>query len=425
MLYLRFSMEILLRQVKIVDPSSPFHQQTKDILVKNGLITEVGEINDSTAHQINIKGLHVSAGWMDIFSNFCDPGFEYKETLETGANAAAAGGYTNVMILPNTNPVVHNKSGVEYIVQRSKDFAVSIHPVAAVTKNTEGKELAEMYDMHQSGAIAFSDGINPIQSSGLLVKALQYLKAIDRVIIQLPDDKSISPSGLINEGIISTQLGLAGKPAIAEEVIIARDIELLRYTNSKIHFTGISTAKSVELIRQAKKEGLSVTCSVTPYHLCFTDEDLTEYDTNLKVNPPLRSKEDQQALKQALLDGTIDCIATHHLPQDVDHKIVEFEYAHFGMVGLETSFAAIRTYFPELGLERTVELLSNQPRKIFDLQIGSINKNSEACLTLFLPDEKWTVNDLHSKSKNSPFIGKQLTGKPVGIINKDKVFLNQ
>ena len=424
MLYLRPLMEILLRQVKIIDPSSPFHQQTKDILIKNGIISEVGEIN-SAVQQINIDGLHVSNGWLDAFSNFCDPGFEFKETLETGANAAAAGGYTNVMILPNTSPVVHNKGGVEYIVQRSRDFAVSIHPIAAITKNTEGKELAEMYDMHQSGAVAFSDGTNPIQSSGLLVKALQYLKAIDKVVIQLPDDKSISPSGLINEGIVSTQLGLPGKPAISEEVIIARDIELVRYTNSKIHFTGISTAKSVELIKQAKKEGLSVTCSVTPYHLCFTDEDLIEYDTNLKVNPPLRSKEDQQALKQALLDGTIDCIATHHLPQDIDHKIVEFEYAHFGMVGLETSFAAIRTYFPELTLEKIIDLLSSKPRSIFDLPSHSINKNSEACLTLFLPNEKWTVNDLHSKSKNSPFIGKQLTGKPAGIINKDKVFLNQ
>jgi dihydroorotase len=418
-------MEILLRQVKIIDPSSPFHQQTKDILVKNGVIEEVGEINNSTVQPLNIPGLHVSTGWLDVFSNFCDPGFEYKETLQTGATAAAAGGYTSVMVLPNTSPVVHNKAGIEYIVQRSRDFVVNIHPIAAITKNTEGKELAEMYDMHQSGAVAFSDGTNPIQSSGLLVKALQYLKAIDKVVIQLPDDKSISPSGLVNEGIISTQLGLPAKPAIAEEVIIARDIELVRYTNSKIHFTGISTAKSVELIKQAKKDGLSVTCSVTPYHLCFTDEDLIQYDTNLKVNPPLRTKEDLAALKQAVLDGTIDCIATNHLPQDIDHKIVEFEYAHFGMVGLETSFAAIRTYFPELALEKLIELLSNKPRSIFDLPVASINKKSEASLTLFLPDAKWTVNDLHSKSKNSPFSGRELTGRAIGVINKDKVFLNQ
>ncbi|MBO9683495.1 MAG: dihydroorotase [Flavisolibacter sp.] len=418
-------MEILLRQVKIIDPSSPFHQQTIDILIQNGIIKEVGKIDNATARQISIEGLHASQGWLDVFSNFCDPGFEYKETLQTGSDAAASGGYTDVMILPNTSPVVHNKAGIEYIVQRSRDFAVNIHPIAAVTKNTEGKELAEMYDMHQSGAVAFGDGTSPIQSAGLLLKALQYLKAIDKAVIQVPDDKSVNPSGLMNEGIVSTQLGLPGKPAIGEELMIARDIELVKYTNSKIHFTGISTAKSVELIRQAKKEGLAVTCSVTPYHLCFTDDDLVQYDTNLKVNPPLRTKEDQQALKQGLVDGTIDCIATHHLPQDIDHKIVEFEYAHFGMIGLETSFAVIRTYFPELGLEKTVDLLSNRPRMIFDLPTQSINKNSPACLTLFLPEEKWTVEELHSKSKNSPFIGKQLTGKPVGIINKDKVFLNQ
>jgi dihydroorotase len=418
-------MEILLRQVRIIDPSSPFHQQTIDILVDHGIIKEVGKVDSSTDRQISIDGLHVSQGWLDVFSSFCDPGFEFKETLQTGSDAAAAGGYADVMILPNTSPVVHNKAGIEYIVQRSKDFVTNIHPIAAITKNTEGKELAEMYDMHQSGAVAFSDGTCSIQSSGLLLKALQYLKAIDKAVIQVPDDKSVNPSGLMNEGIVSTQLGLPGKPAVAEELMIARDIELVKYTNSKIHFTGISTAKSVELIRQAKKEGLAVTCSVTPYHLCFTDEDLVQYDTNLKVNPPLRTKEDMKALKQALLDGTIDCIATHHLPQDIDHKIVEFEYAHFGMVGLETSFAVIRTCFPELGLEKTIELLSNKPRSIFDLSINSIDKNSPACLTLFLPEKQWTVEELHSKSKNSPFIGKQLTGKPVGIINKDKVFLNQ
>jgi dihydroorotase len=418
-------MEIFLRQVKIIDPSSPFHQQTKDILIENGVIKDVGQISNSNAKQINIQDLHVSVGWLDVFANFCDPGFELKETLETGSNAAAAGGYTDVMIVPNTSPVVHNKAGIEYIIQRSKDFVVNLRPIAAITKNTEGKELAEMYDMHQSGAVAFSDGTSPIQSSGLLLKALQYLRAIDKAVIQLPDDKSVNPSGLMNEGIISTQLGLPGKPAVAEELMIARDIELVKYTNSKIHFTGISTAKSVELIKEAKRKGLSVTCSVTPYHLCFTDEDLVDYDANLKVNPPLRSKEDQDALKQALLDGTIDCIATHHLPQDTDHKMVEFEYAHFGMIGLETGFAVIRTYFPELGLEKTIDLLSNKPRSIFDLQTNSINKNSEACLTLFRPDEKWTVGELHSKSRNSPFIGKELTGKPVGIINKDKVFLNQ
>ena len=418
-------MNILIRQVRIIDSSSPFHQQTKDILIENGIITSIGEINQPIDNEINIEGLCVSQGWLDVFSHFNDPGFEYKETLETGANAAAAGGYTDVMIIPNTAPALHNKSSIEYIVERSKKLAVTIHPIAAITKNTEGKELAEMYDMHQSGAVAFSDGINTIQSSGLMMKALQYIKAINRTLIQIPDDKTISANGLMNEGIVSTQLGLPGKPAIAEELMIRRDIELAKYTGSKIHITGISTAKTVELIKEAKVQGIKVSCSVTPYHLCFSDKDLVGYDTNFKVNPPLRTATDVEALKAGILDGTIDCIATHHLPQDSDHKIVEFEYAHYGMIGLETSFAAVRTSLPQLSIEKTIELFSINPRKIFDLPSRSINVNETASLTLFLPDEKWTIESFQSKSKNSAFNKKQLTGKPIGIINKDKLFLNE
>ncbi|MGN6401551.1 MAG: dihydroorotase [Flavisolibacter sp.] len=418
-------MDILLRQVRIIDPSSPFHQQKVDILIQNGSIVQIGSVEAKADREVNIPGLCASPGWTDIFANFCDPGFEYKETLETGAGAAASGGYTDVMVLPNTAPTLHNKAAIEYVVQKSRLLPVNVHPIAAITKNTEGKELAEMYDMHASGAVAFSDGTCTLQSSGILLKALQYIKAIDKTIIQIPDDKAISATGLMNEGIVSTTLGLAGKPAIAEELMIQRDIELAKYTGSKIHITGISTANSVALIKKAKKDGIAVSCSVTPYHLCFVDEDLQQYDTNLKVNPPLRTKADREALKAAVLDGTIDCIATHHLPQDTDHKVVEFEYAHYGMTGLETSLAVIRTCMPELSLERLVELLSFHPRKIFDLPPASIALKEMACLSLFLPDDKWTVKGLKSKSKNSPFIGKELTGKPVGIINKDKVFLNE
>lgn len=418
-------MDILLRQVRIVDPSSPFHQQKVDLLIQKGFISQIGSVEAKADQEITIDGLCVSPGWTDVFAHFCDPGFEYKETLETGAAAAAGGGYTDVMILPNTAPVLHNKSGIEYIVQKSKVLPVTVHPIAAITKNTEGKELAEMYDMHESGAVAFSDGTSTLQSSGILLKALQYVKAIGKTIIQVPDDKAISATGLMNEGIVSTQLGLAGKPAIAEELMVLRDIELAKYTGSKIHISGVSTAKSIEFIKQAKKEGIAVTCSVTPYHLCFSDKDLEQYDTNLKVNPPLRTRDDVEALKKAVLDGTVDCLATHHLPQDTDHKVVEFEYAQYGMLGLETGFAVTRTCLPELSLEKLVELFSVNPRKIFDLPAASINQDEIACLSLFLPDEKWTVGSLRSKSKNSPFPGKQLTGKPVGIINKDKVFLNE
>lgn len=418
-------MSILLRQVRIIDPLSPFHQQTADILIQHGVIAAIGQVNEQADKIIDIPGLHVSTGWLDTFSHFCDPGFEYRETLETGANAAAAGGFTDVMILPNTAPVLHNKAGIEYIVQKTKTLAVQVHPIAAVSRNTEGKELAEMYDMHASGAIAFSDGTRPIQSGGLLLKALQYIKAIDKTIIQLPDDHSISKPGLVNEGIVSTQLGLPGKPAIAEELMISRDIELAAYTGSKIHFTGISTARSCALIKKAKEAGLHVTAAVSPYHLCFTDADLTQYDTNLKLNPPLRTAEDRDALRAAVMDGTIDCIASHHLPFDADHKQIEFENAEYGMTGLETSFAITKTCLPSLSLERLVALFSTNARAIFGLQELSIKKGNKASLSLFLPDSRWKVGGLESKSTNTVFIGKELTGLPAGIINQDKLFLKQ
>ena len=416
-------MDILVRQAHIIDPSSPFHLQTIDILVQNGIIAAMGTINESADQVVALNGLHASPGWTDIFSHFCDPGFESRETLETGSAAAAAGGYTDVFLMPNTSPVVHNKAGVEYIVQRSKNLPVTIHPIGAITRNNEGKELAEMYDMHQSGARAFSDGINTIQSAGLLVKALQYLRAINKTIIQVPDDRTISASGLMNEGIVSTRLGLPGMPAIAEELMITRDIELAAYTDAKIHITGVSTARGLELIRKAKAAGVSVTCSVTPYHLCFSDEDLVHYDTHLKVNPPLRTKEDVAALRKAVAEGLVDCIAVHHLPHDVDHKIVEFEYAQFGMTGLETSFALVRSCMPELELEKIISLFSIGPRRIFDLPAATIDMHQPASFRLFLPDEKWMVNNLHSRSGNTPLLGRELTGKPVGIINKDKLFL--
>jgi dihydroorotase len=418
-------MNILIRQALIIDPSSPFHQQKVDLFIQNGTIADIGNISGSFDKEVQIEGLCVSPGWLDPFAHFCDPGFEFRETLETGAWSAAAGGYTDVMILPNTNPCLHNKAGIEYIVQRSRNLPVSIHPIAAITKNNEGKELAEMYDMHQSGAIAFSDGVSTVQSSGLMVKALQYIKAISKTIIQVPDDKSVSGPGLVNEGVISTRLGLPGKPAIAEELMVSRDIELASYTGSRLHITGISSERSLRLIREAKAGGIKVTCSVTPYHLWFSDEDLLRYDTNLKVNPPLRTRQDQAALKQGLIDGSIECIATHHLPHNTDNKMVEFEYAQYGMIGLETGFAVVRTCVPQLSPERLVELFSTNARKIFDLPGVSITKNAVAALTLFLPEKKWSTDKFRSRSKNTPFAGKELTGKPVGIINKDSLFLNE
>lgn len=418
-------MKVLIRNATIHSPSSPLNGQSTDILLENGIITAIAnDIQNGHDQLIEFKNLHVSEGWMDCFANFCDPGDEYKEDLLTGTNAAASGGYTTVMLLPNTNPVVNNKSQVEYLMQKGKTLASTIHPMGAITKNTEGNELTEMYDMHYSGAIAFTDGTNAVQSSGILLKALQYITAIDGIIIQMPDDKSMSANGQMNEGITSTKLGLPGKPAIAEELQIARDIELAKYTGSKIHFTGISTKRSLQLIKNAKSEGLHVSCSVTPYHLFFCDEDLSDYDTNLKVNPPLRTKEDMFGLREGFKTGSIDFVASHHQPQDWDNKTCEFEYAKNGMTGLESVFGVIGLC--GLDQEQFIKMQTETIRKIFNLPFPEIKIGSKANLTLFDPNGEYIFTDQHifSKSKNNPFIGKKLKGQTFGIINGDKVFLS-
>lgn len=421
-------MTILIRQAHIIDPGSVYHSTIQDVFIDNGRIKQIGQLQNITADKvIEQPNLHLSPGWVDLFAHFCDPGFEYKETLETGIAAAAAGGFTEVMVLPNTNPVVAGKSQVEYIVQKSKNAVVNIHPLGAVTKQTEGKELAEMYDMRTAGAVAFSDGLLPVQSSGLLLKALQYVKAIDGTIIQIPDDKTIGTYGLINEGIVSTRLGLPGKPMLSEEIQLSRDIKLARYADSKLHFTGVTSPKSIDYINRAKNHGIAITCSVTPAHLYFCDEDLQTYDTNLKLYPPLRTAAERELLRESVLDGSVDCIATHHEPHEFDSKICEFEFAKPGMIGLESCYGVMGAVFGErLTAEKWIELISINPRKVLGLPIPSIKENELANVTLFDPSATYTFTEDHirSNSRNSAFIGKELKGKVIGIINSTQLKLN-
>jgi dihydroorotase len=412
-------MNLLIKQATVADPHSPFNGQVTDIFIEDGKIVEIGaHIDSKNTNIIEAKGLQAAPGFADGFAQFGDPGYEYKETLETGANAAAAGGYTAVIVLPNTLPAVDNKAAVEYITRGSSHLPARIYPSGAITKNNAGKELAEMYDMRAAGATYFTDGTKPLQSPGILLKALQYIKAFNGVLVQLPDDQSINPGGLMNEGIISTQLGLPGKAAIAEELMVQRDIALAAYAGSSIHFTGISTARSVEYIKEAKNKGIPVTCSVTPHHLFFCDEDLQQYDTNLKMYPPLRNRTDREALKKAVLDGSIDCIASHHMPHEYDSKVLEFEYAQPGMTGLETCFSAFNTLFPGMNMNRLVELFSVNTRKIFGLETATIAKHQPANLVLVDRDKEWTpsANSFRSRCSNSAYIGKSLKGKVITTI---------
>lgn len=424
--YLRTLMNILIKQATVIDATSPFNGQKVDILISNGTISSIKKnIKADTQKIIEAKNLCISPGWVDIFADFADPGYEFRETLESGAAAASAGGFTDVCIIPNTKPAIDQKAIVEYIIQKAKSLPVTVHPLGCISKNAAGKELAEMYDMKMSGAIAFTDGTKPVQSAGVLVKALQYVKSFNGVIIQLPDDKSIAPAGLVNEGIVSTQLGLPAKPAIAEELIIERDVKLTEYTASKIHITGVTTEASLKTIKQAKQKGIAVTCSVTPYHLFFCDEDLSTYDSNLKVNPPLRTVKERKFLQKAVRDGIVDCIATHHSPFETDSKTVEFEYAKNGMIGLQTAYAVINTAMPGISQEKLVDLLAINPRKILCLPVPTIAEGKIASLTLFNPETNWTLKkeDILSLGKNSPFVDRPLKGKAIGIIHNNKTNL--
>ena len=421
-------MNLLLKNVLIADASSSFFQQQKDILIVDGIIhqiedtIQVNEAHTTILHQPNMV---VSQGWVDVFTDIANPGFEYRETLTTVSAAAIAGGFTQLFSLPNTAPKIDYQSQVAYLVEASKSLPIQIHPLGAISKNIEGKDLAEMYDMQNSGAVAFTDGNLPVQSAGLFLKALQYVKAFDGTLIQIPVDHKIGSFGLMNEGIVSTQLGLPGIPYLSEILMIKRDIDLLKYTQSKLHITGVATAEGIALIETAKKEGLHITCSVTPFHLMFCDEDLVTYDTNLKLNPPLRSRSDMMALRSAVENGVVDCIASQHAPQNWDSKVCEFEYAKHGSISLQTAFAQVNQVLPNLSAVQIANLFSNNVKVIFKLPNNPVEIGKAANITIFTRENETvlTQQNNQSKSANSALFNIPLKGKVLGVVAKNKVHL--
>lgn len=418
-------MDILLHSVEILDPSSPWHRKKTNVRISNGIIAEMGEVQDGEM-KIDAKDLKLSVGWFDMRASFGDPGFEYKEDIENGSRAAAAGGFTEIALLPNTQPVIQSKNEISYLRSRNTANLTQIHPIAAVTINTRGEELTEMIDLYKAGAVAFSDGSKPLWHTDICLKTLQYLQKFDGLLINRPEDRMLTAFGSMNEGINSTVLGLKGMPALAEELMIARDIKLLKYTGGRIHFATISSARSVELIRKAKAQGLNVSCDIAAHQIAFDDSFLMDFDTNYKVNPPLRLKEDIEALISGLEDQTIDVIVSGHTPHEADSKKLEFDLAEFGMIGLQTVYPVLQNISNRIPFENLIEKITSSPRKLLNLKVPEIKKGEKANLTLFDPQKNWVLDDKsnRSKSKNSPFYNQSLAGKAVGVFNQDKFILD-
>lgn len=415
-------MQVLIQQAKITDTRSGFHNQIVDILIEDGIIKDIApSINTKADTVVKADGLCVSTGWTDILADYREPGFEHKETIASGLRAAASGGYTHVLTAPNTNPAVSTKSIVQSLVQKAAGNVVSLHPLGAITQDIEGKNLAEMLDMHAHGAVAFSDGWKPVQNAQVMLKALEYVKAFNGTLVQIPVDSALAAGGLMHEGPESVRLGMPGIPSLSETILLYRDIELLRYTGSRLHVTGISTAEGVEMIRNAKKEGLNITCSVTPYHLVLNDTALSGYSSMYKVMPPTRSEADRQALLAGIADGTIDCIASHHRPQEWDAKTKEYEYAADGMNIQEIAYNLV---LQAVGAERVATLFT-AARDIFGLGNTNIEKGAAADITLYTASGSQQLDKMQSASANNPFIGTVLQGKVVGIINNKQIHLNQ
>ena len=416
-------MTILIKQAKIIAPQSPYHHQVQDILIEDGIIQQIKKsINLKTDYLIKHSHLMVSVGWIDGTTSFGEPGFEERETLNNGLFTAAKAGFTHVVLQPSTNPVIDDAAKIAYIIQKTKTNIVNVLPIGALTKQSKGEQMAEMFDMHQAGAVAFADYQTPIKDSLLLKICLQYLQDFNGLMMPFCQDTYLMGKGYVNEGVVATKLGLKGIPSIAEAVAVARNLTLLKYTGGKMHIPLISTAEAVALIKQAKAEGLAVTCSVAAHHLALTDETLAQFDANFKILPPLRDKATQKALINAVLEGVIDLIVTDHFPIDVEHKKIEFDLASFGTIGLESIFGALNKLIP---IDILIQKLTNG-YQVFEQQIPQIKEGERANLTCFETQTAWqfSLSDINSSSKNSAFIGYSMQGKPLAIIHNNQIITN-
>jgi len=418
-------MKTIIRSATIIDSKSPFHNKTLDILIADGCIATLGTAlaNPENLPEIQLDNLHVSPGWFDSSVSLGEPGFEDRETIANGLQVAAKSGFTGIALQPNSLPVIDNQSQVHFVKSKAQGAATQLFPIGALTKKSEGKDMAELFDMKNAGAIAFGDYNKSLDNANLLKIALQYTQDFDGLVIAFSQDEKIKGNGVANEGIVSTRLGLKGIPNLAEELQVARNLFLLEYTGGKLHIPTISTAKSVALIQEAKAKGLQVSCSVAVHHLVLTDEKLEEFDTRCKVSPPLRTETDRLALIEGVKNGTIDMITSDHNPIDIEHKKMDFDTAKSGTIGLESAFGALMTVLP---VEVVIEKLT-AARTTFGLEIPSIIEGAKANLSLFNPKGKstFTAESIGSKSKNSAFIGTEMKGKVYGIVNQDQLILNQ
>lgn len=423
-------MHVLLKGIRIINPAQKLDQKS-DILIEDGIIKEIGSIETTkypSAKVLELENNICVPGLYDMHVHLREPGREDKETILTGSNSAAAGGFTGIACMPNTNPAIDSAEVVKFITEKSAAHLVEVNPIGAVTNGRKGESLAPMLELADAGAVGFSDDGDVVKTSALLRSALEYSQMIGAPIIEHCEDESMA-GGAMNESKVSTQLGLPSIPTVAEDIIVMRGILLSEYTGGKFHVAHISSKRSVELIREAKQRGVNVTAEVAPHHFTLTDESVKSFDTYFKMNPPLREQKDVDAIIEGLQDGTIDCIASDHAPHAIEEKEMEFIYAPNGILGLETQLGLALTELfqtKRLTIEQIIEKLSINPRKVLGLKLPKISEGEKANLAIIDTECEWEVdiNNFKSKSKNSPFHKRNLKGKSVAVINNSQLFYN-